>query len=400
MQNPAHSHGNQQDADACPYCGQDITHDQLVEIEERIAKEHKAQFEQREKQLSAQHMAETSKLHTQLANLQSTNAAALIEEKKKHEKALAEKEKTSATQIAEARKAERAAAEKEQVQAALKIQQDREALEAERKNMSEEKNKQEQEHKQALEQQRKLLEDAGDKKLREQSAQSEKENARLKKIADDLTRKLEKKSNDELGDGAEVELFDDLREAFPDDKITRVQKGVAGCDIKHEIHVDGRTCGKIVYDSKNRKDWKASYVEQLRKDQLAEKADHAILATRRFPKNTKELSVMDNVLLVNPARAVVIAGVMRDSLVQLSSIKLSEQGKKEKQAELYEFITSTRCDNLFKRAANQVDKIRELDVKEKNTQENTRKNRAKLVGELEKAVLGELQDELNTIIGV
>ena len=236
--------------------------------------------------------------------------------------------------------------------------------------------------------------------MRAQSAESEKTTHRLTNIVEDLKRQLEKKSNDELGDGAEVILYDELKKSFPDDVITRVKKGVAGADDKHEVHVDGRYCGKIVYDSKNRKDWKTAYAEQLRKDQLAEKADYAILATRKFPANTREMTVVNGVFLVNPDRAVVLAGILRDSLIRLSTAKLSEQGKKDKQEQLYEFMTSARCENLFKRVDDEVKNLRQIDVDEKAQQEKVRVKRAKHIGEVEKTVLGDLQDELHKILGV
>ncbi len=382
MSQTAHSHTSAEAAEACPYCGQEITHDEFLEIKARIAKDQKEIFQEQmkahEKQLNAKHLAETSELH----------------------KKLAAKEEAAAQQVEAARKAEREKVEKEQTKAAVKLVEDREALEIERKKMSAEKEVREKGHKDQLENVRKVMEADTEKKLLAQKADSDKSTYKLKQKLEDATRQLEKQSNEELGDGAEVDLYVGLKKAFPDDLITRVKKGVAGADIKHEVHVDGRYCGKVVYDSKNRNNWKFSYAEQLRKDQLAEEADHAILATRKFPANTREMTGVNGVLLVNPARAVVLAGVIRESLIRLSTVKLSEQGKKDKQHKLYEFIMSANCENLFKRVADEVENLRKLDIKEKTQQEKMRGDRAKHVGEVEKTVLGTLRDELHKIIGV
>lgn len=194
-------------------------------------------------------------------------------------------------------------------------------------------------------------------------------------------------------------MYNELKLEFTDDVITRVGKGKTGADIIHEVHVDGRPCGKIVYDSKNRNDWKAQYVEKLRQDQLAEKADHSILATRKFPKDTKELAIRDGVMMINPARTVALARIVRDAIIQVSSTKLSEQGKKEKRDKLYEFITSTRCANQFARFSQEVGHLREIDDVEKSQQAKNRRDRAKHVGEMEKTVLGELQREIHDILG-
>ena len=252
---------------------------------------------------------------------------ALQEEQEKHVKAINDQEKTAQEQADAARKAEREKVEKEQAEATTKLANDRKALDAERKKDVEEKAAREKEHQEQLDNMRKVLESDTEKQLLGQKAESDKATYKLKQKLEDVTRQLEKKSNEELGDGAEVDLYIDLKKAFPDDVITRVKKGVAGADVKHAVHVDGRFCGKIVYDAKNRNNWKTAYAEQLRNDQLAEEADHAILATRKFPANTRELTGVNGVHLVNPARAVILAGFFRETLIRLSTVKLSEQGK-------------------------------------------------------------------------
>jgi hypothetical protein len=66
--------------------------------------------------------------------------------------------------------------------------------------------------------------------------------------------------------------------AFEGDRIRRVEKGAEGADIIHEIVEAGKTVGKIIYDSKNRGNWKSEYATKLCKDQIAEKAEFAILS--------------------------------------------------------------------------------------------------------------------------
>lgn len=313
MSRPAPHHHTDQVAEACPYCGQEITHEELLAIEARLEKEQQAKFDALTKRLNAKHLAEVSDLR----------------------KTQAEKERSA--------------------QERLKSIEERHRVE-----------------------------------LKNRDQATDKQVAKALKTA----------RTDELGDGAEVDLYNDLKRAFPDDVIVRVKRGVAGADIKHEIHVEGRVCGKIVYDSKNRGDWKTAYAEQLRKDQMAEKADYAILGTRKFPRHTREMTIRNGVILVNPGRATVIAGLLRNALVQLSSVKLSETGKHEKRRALYDYVTSTRCATLFTRVEDQVADLRGLDEQERTQQERMRKNRAKHVGEIEKAVIGELQREIHTILGL
>lgn len=100
----------------------------------------------------------------------------------------------------------------------------------------------------------------------------------------EMERQLLKKTSQDLGEGAEIDLYETLREAFPDDRITRVQKGQPGADIHHEVMYKGQSCGKIVIDSKNRHGWQNGFVTKLRQDQTEAGAEHAILSTQRVPK--------------------------------------------------------------------------------------------------------------------
>ncbi len=399
MNQMAHTHIIEKASDSCPYCGHEITHDELVAIEQRIEKEQQEKFAAREKQLNAKHMETMSELHKQISSKDDAAQAQLKAEKDKYELALAAKDKVVESQVKVARKSEREKILKENNEEKLKLKREQEAIEVERVQIRTDKDAMEKTHKANIDQQRVVLEADTQKKLLAQKSESDRDTYRLKQIVEGLNRKLEKKSNEELGDGAEVDLYNELKSAFPDDVITRVKKGVAGADIKHDVHIDGRLCGKIVYDSKNRNDWKSAYAEQLRKDQLAEKADHAILATRKFPKDKRELAERDGMFLVNPSRAVVLAKVFREALVQLSTVKISEQGKQDKQKKLYEFIISSRCNNLFTRFEDEITHLRALDVTEKKQQGKMRNDRAKHVGEIEKTVVGDLLHEIHEIIG-
>ena len=106
----------------------------------------------------------------------------------------------------------------------------------------------------------------------------------------DMQRKLEGKSAHELGEGSEVDLFEQLRNAFEGDRIRRVGKGVNGADVIHEVVHNGKVCGKIIYDAKNRNAWQNGFATKLHADKLARGADHAILSSNKFPKDTQPAS--------------------------------------------------------------------------------------------------------------
>ncbi|MGH9818352.1 MAG: DUF2130 domain-containing protein, partial [Candidatus Acidiferrales bacterium] len=156
----------------------------------------------------------------------------------------------------------------------------------------------------------------------------------------EVQRKLEKKTADELGEGAEIKLLEALRSAFPDDKIVHVGKGNAGADIIHTVMHNGMACGKIIFDSKDHGQWRYDFATKLATDKIAEGADHAILSTRKFPQGMRQLDVVEGVILANPARVVALVQVVREHIVKSHALRLSNEEKAQKSGELYAFITS------------------------------------------------------------
>lgn len=221
---------------------------------------------------------------------------------------------------------------------------------------------------------------------------------KIQNTVDDLKRQLENKTSLELGEGAEVDLFEGLKEAFPDDDITRIKRGVAGADIRHMVRHNGKDCGLILYDSKNHKAWRTDFVTKLRDDQIADKADHAILSTIAFPQGTKQLHIQDGVVLVNPARAVVIAKLVRRQIVQAHCRNLSNDDREQKSLELYSFISSERFEAHMTKLQATTNSLNELDVKEQAAHKAVWQKRGQLVGSVAKAQ-ADLVSEIERIVG-
>lgn len=200
-----------------------------------------------------------------------------------------------------------------------------------------------------------------------------------------------------MGDGAEIDLYETLREAFPEDRITRVAKGQAGADISQEIRHRGHVCGRILIDSKNRQSWHNTYVAKLREDQVAAKAEHAILSTLVFPAGQKELCIEDGVIITSPARVVPIVELIRSAVVKVHLLGLSTTERAGKMDRLYKFITSEAYVRLAREAAKLTDEILEVDVQEQKEHQKTWKNRGKLGIRL-KHVLREADTEIGAIL--
>jgi hypothetical protein len=214
----------------------------------------------------------------------------------------------------------------------------------------------------------------------------------------DLQRKLEGKTAHELGEGSEIDLFEQLRSAFEGDRIQRVPKGVNGADVIHEVVHNGRTCGKIVYDAKNRDAWQNGFAVKLNADKLAQGADHAILSSNKFPKDKREIHLQDGVIVAAPARVPAIVEILRDQLIRLHELRVSNEQRDTKTEELYAFITSEHCRQLIGQVESQAGKMLDLDAREQEAHRRVWDQRKKLINAVQKA-RGDLAFEIDRIIG-
>jgi hypothetical protein len=214
----------------------------------------------------------------------------------------------------------------------------------------------------------------------------------------DMQRKLEGKSAHELGEGSEVDLFEQLRTAFDGDRIQRVPKGVNGADVIHEVIHNNKVCGKIIYDAKNRDAWQNGFATKLRSDKLAQGADHAILSSNRFPKDKSQIHCQDGVIVANPARVLAIVEILRDQLVRMHELRISNEERGHKTVALYAFITSEPFKQLVEQVEAQAGKMLDLDTKEQEAHRRIWDQRGKLIRSVQKA-RADLTFEIDRIIG-
>jgi hypothetical protein len=231
----------------------------------------------------------------------------------------------------------------------------------------------------------------------EKSAAFEKERKLFNKV-EELQRALDNKTAEELGEGAEIDLFELLKQQFDSDRIERINKGQPGADIRHVVIHNGKECGRILYDSKNHNAWRNEFVTKLATDQMADKADHAILATRKFPKGVHHLHVQDGVVLASPARIGALTLIIREHVIATHTLRLSAEERTHKSAELYALITSGRFRDVLKRIDASADKLLDLQEKEKRAHEAMWENQGKLLRAMQK-VHAEISKEIELIVG-
>ncbi len=382
----------------CPWCGSVISREKFLQIESQIREQERKRHEEVEASMRKELEAQFSQ------NLEAAKRATVQklqeEANKRIAQAAAERDKTleQLTRL-QAREAEarKQAQEANESVATLKKNLDH-RLEAERQ-AAEKRVKQETEamFKKEMERQRIILQQAHDADLSKQKSESHKQTEALLKKVQDMERKLEQKTADQLGDGAEVDLYDALRQEFAGDKITRVLKGQAGPDIRHWVMYKGESCGQIVYDSKNQQQWREAWVTKLRQDQIDVAAQHAILATTVFPSPKKELCIESGVIVVNPARAVYVSHLLRNAMIAMHVRGLGEKERAGKTNQLYEYIASNEHKQKFDQAVTLNKAIQQLDVEEKEAHSKVWNKRGTLLKKQQHA-LEEIETEVAAIV--
>ena len=326
---------------------------------------------------------ERTNLVNQIDALRNSNLAEVAKIKEEHA-AEAMRIRQNAVEAAELRVRDTIAAQEMAVEAAQA-----KAREAEQ-NASE--------MRQTLASQREVMEKDKEDAVNAERARAFEEKQKLTNKVNEMQRELEKKSADELGEGAEVDVYEALRTEFPEDKITRIAKGTPGADIRQVVMHHGNECGTILYESKNLKKWCPDHVTKLRQDQLAANAEYAVLSTHKFPRDTSQVHNQDGVVIVNPARVVAIATIRRQGLIQIHTLQLSEVDRESKTAALYEFITSEQCTQLLSRIDERAGGLLGLQEKEVRWHENNWKKQGEAVRAIQKSK-ADLENRISLIIG-
>lgn len=311
----------------CPYCGQPISRKEFDEIRARITAEEKARLAKLEQALAAKTKAD-------------------IEKARRESAALVTKVKREATAREMAIRQEATAA----ATAALapKIT---EAVNAERAKHFNEKLKLE------------------------------------AKLADVQARLQPQRTAHQIGEPAEVDLYEALKAAFTQDRVTRVPKGKNGADVIVDVMLSGTPIGKIIVDSKAHARWSNSFTRKLRADQLTEGADFAILSTSVFPKEARSsrLHIQDGVVACDPSCIITLMHLLRRQVVENHRLKLTAEARDDKADKLLAYIGSSACTDLFEEMTKLTSQMFELEQKDAGAYQATHKKRTTLIQSLQGA---------------
>jgi hypothetical protein len=98
-------------------------------------------------------------------------------------------------------------------------------------------------------------------------------------------------------------------------------------------------CGQIIWESKKTKAWSEGWIQKLKDDQRAIKADLAVIASVALPENVNGFAFRNGVWICDVKMAIALAMALRTNLETLTRERAMSVGKNEKMEVLYKYLT-------------------------------------------------------------
>lgn len=352
----------------CPKCGAKINIEQVLadQTEKRLRAEFEKKFQQQlfeiknkelELQKAMEVFEEKKKRENELFNERLMKK--LEEEKKKTEFELQNKfyAKIKAAELELSRKNEEINALKQKEIELLRKEEEiralkeRQSIELE-KRLLEEKTRINEQYQNQFEEKLKILLEQKTVEYQLQIKELQIQLEQQKKLAAELANKANQKSMELQGEAQEQKLEEILKAEFPNDKIEEVPKGYTGADVIQTIIDDfGNEVGRIIFESKRTKDFAREWINKLKDDQLKAQANVAILVTQAFPKDMDRFGQREGIWICRFDEVRQVVAILRESMLQISKIKLANQNRGDKMKLLYDYLTgqefATRVKNII-----------------------------------------------------
>ena len=212
-----------------------------------------------------------------------------------------------------------------------------------------------------------------------------------KKIADQ--KKLVTQMQNKIGQGSmklqgtvqELAIADYLQRTFPEDVIQPVKSGAKGADCLQVVRsFDNKACGKLYYESKRTKTFQNAWIEKLKADQAAQKADIAILVTEVYPKRMNRMGIMNGIWICSFDEFKGLSIALRDSLIRVHQVNQAHSSKADEINRMYQYLASNEFRLQMEHIVDGFLQLQDQLAKEKRTMAQIWKKREK---QIEKVLL-------------
>ena len=145
---------------------------------------------------------------------------------------------------------------------------------------------------------------------------------------EELSRKLHQGSQQSQGEVLELELETILKNAFPTDRIEPVPKGVSGADVVHKVvSRSGVLCGTIVWEAKRTEAWSDGWVQKLKDNQRALRAELAVIVSEALPRDCPHFTQVSGVWITSAECAINLGLALRHQLAEVAMVRMAADGR-------------------------------------------------------------------------
>jgi hypothetical protein len=162
-----------------------------------------------------------------------------------------------------------------------------------------------------------------------------------KKLTDDMKRKQDQGSMQLQGEIMELAIEQWLANQFPMDTIDEIKKGAKGADCLQTVNTrEQLNCGTIYYESKRTKKFEPKWIEKFKNDIRDKGATIGVLVTEAMPLDMDRMGLKEGVWICTYNEFKGLCAVLRQSIINWASVKISQENKGDKMSLLYDFLTS------------------------------------------------------------
>lgn len=190
------------------------------------------------------------------------------------------------------------------------------------------------------------------------------QNKNLNKKIKELQEHLKKGTTPQgAGRDFEIELVQQLKKEFPADNIEH--HGTGG-DILHKINFKSKEIGSILYECKKTATFNNDYIHQTKRAKSTRNATFGVLVSFVSKKETQGFYVENDIMVVHPYGAIYIAQVLRNSIIEMNSLRLSQKELGVRAENLMTFIKSNDFKNSVENTIYRTEELAKLLVAEYN----------------------------------
>ena len=205
-------------------------------------------------------------------------------------------------------------------------------------------------HQRDLERASKEGESKSDERYRLLLQQKDEEIRRIGEKAAELERRSRQGSIESQGEALEVYLKKALTAEFPLDTFEDVKRGRRGADImQHVTNHMGQRCGAILWEMKNTKKWENSWLGKVREDAEREGNALPVIVSVTLPKELQTADCIDGVWVSSVDCSMVVGQLLRQQLLETSSLQRAMVGRETKMEAVYAYVVSDQFRNRIER---------------------------------------------------